>query len=413
MIARPSNRSSRSGLPARLPWIGLVPLLVLSLSGCDLLLGPDVPASVIHAPQWSVVEVGSGDVVGLDLALVPGGGPIASYIHGGQSVRVSRLEAGIWSHLDGPAFTGPADAATTHIAVSPAGDASVLYYSEGEVWLFPVASGAAGSIPMTSLSVSIRDNLYAPPARWTIESSDLAYGGDGRLRVVVRDADEDRIWLFREEDSGWSLGVVPSSTNVSGPAEIRVGATGNEHVVFQAGSQGYYFWWRSTDGWNERVRFVAGLPYLLRLRSDESSVLTSRRLDTLRIAEEQYNPSTDAYRWQVRDVVHDEHLYWHNNDLVLDESGLPTVIYILGPLVQDKYEVWITRLETDGSWATAPVAANLQYPSFDPFNVRMVREPSGRIHVLLSTGENGASSGGDDPQRYKLLHLQSDSPFGN
>ena len=333
MNARPSNRSPRSGLSARLPRIGLVPLLALSLSGCDWLLGPDVPASVIPAPQWSAVEVGSGEVAGLDMALVPGSGPIASYIHNGQGVRVSRLEAGIWSNLDGPTFAGPQDAAKTHIAVSLSGDTSVLYYSAEEVRLFPVAAGAAGSVPISSLTVSIRDNLYEPPARWAIESSGLAYGEDGRLRVLVRDADEPRIWMFREEDSGWSLGVVPSSTNVSGPTQIRVGATGNEHIVFQASGQGYYFWWRSTSGWMERVRFVAGLPYLLRLRPDESSVLTSRRLDTLRIAEEQYNPSTDAYRWQVRDVVYDEDLYWHNNDLVLDEDGLPTLIYILGPLV--------------------------------------------------------------------------------
>ena len=412
--AVPPRAGSHRHIPY--PLIGFAVLLAM-LSGCDLLLGPDPtdPGS-FQAPQWEVRVVTEGEISGLDLALLSDGSPVASYVHEAQVLRVSRLEGGEWISVDGPAsgaIEGGIGAISTHIAVAPDGSASVLYGTDSEVSIVQVDGAAGTPLSLASLQVAIRDTLYPPPATWTIESSTLAYGADGRLRVIARDADTSRLWLFREEAGGWTLGVVPFSTNVAGSVQLKVADSGNEHVLFQANSQGFYVWWRPSEKWSERLRFVAGLPYLLRLRADEASVLATRDKSRLQVAEEQYNPAVDRYRWEVREVVNDESLYWHNYDLVLDEMGFPTHIYILGPIRQDRYEVWITRLNMDGSWGKALVAANLQFPVFNPFNVRMVRGSSGRLHVLLTTGERATNSGGTNQWQYRLIHLQSDSPFGD
>jgi hypothetical protein len=392
-------------------------LMLAGLTSCDFLLGPDPSGpGTYQAPQWSVTVVAEGEISGLDMTLGPGDSPIASYVHEGQLLRMSSYADGEWTTVDGPpsgAIEGAIGAISTHIVASPDGRASILYGTESEVLVTTVDGAAGPPVSLSGLQVALRDSLYPTPTTWTIESSTLAYGPDGLLRIVARDASDRRLWLFREVPAGWTLGVVPFSDNVSGSAQLEVAQNGNEHVLFQANSQGYYFWWREVGGWTERLRFVAGLPYLLRLRSNEASVLALRSQNDLRVAEERYDPIVDGFWWEVRNVVSDQWLFWHNHDLVLDDTGFPTHVYILGPMLRDEYEVWITRLIEDGTWEKALVAANLQLPVFNPFYVRMVRASSGTLHILLTTGERSNTPGASGEWKYQLLHLESDIPFGD
>ncbi|MFC1544134.1 hypothetical protein ACFL4Y_02655 [Gemmatimonadota bacterium] len=386
------------------------------LSGCELLLGPgDSTSAAFSAPLWNVRTVIEGNISALDVALIPDVGPIASYVVDGTTLKISRLSDGEWENLDGPAFgplMGTGREITTHIAVSPVGGASVLYGTATEAMVLPVDSGPGIAFALDTLPATLLPPAETQPTAFSVESSSLAYGSDGRLRVMVRDADEERLWLFRQETDGWSLGPVPFSDGISGPSQLAVYGTSNEHAVFQAGNEGYYFWWRPGKGWQERVRFVAGLPFILRLRDNQASVLTTRDRYILQVAEEQYNPQTDEYRWVLRPVKESSDLYWHNYELVLDPAGFPTHAFILGPLRNDTYEIWVTRLLSDGSWQEARVTANLTLPTFNPFDVRMVREPGGRHHMLLTTGQTSSSVGGEVQVRQRLVHLESDSPFG-
>jgi hypothetical protein len=392
-------------------------LMLAGLSGCDFLLGPDPSGpGTYQAPQWSVHVVAEGEISGLDMTLGPGDVPIASYVHEGQLLRVSSYADGAWTTVDGPtsgAVEGAIGAISTHVVAAPDGRVSVLHGTASEVLVTTVGAAAGPAISLAGLQVALRDSIYPPPTTWSIESSTLAYGPDGLLRIVARDASDERLWLFREVAAGWTLGAVPFSDNVSGSTQLKVAESGNEHVLFQANSQGYYFWWRETEGWLERLRFVAGLPYLLRLRANEASVLALRSQNDLRVAEERYDPILDGYWWEVRNVVSDQWLFWHNHDLVLDETGFPTHVYILGPMLRDEYEIWVTRLLVDGTWEKALVAANLQLPVFNPFNVRMVRSTGGTLHIMLTTGEHSNAPGDSREWRHRLIHLESDTPFGD
>lgn len=394
------------------PWLGVL-LAATLLSGCDLLLGSDPKPVSIFTAQWEQSVVATGKISALDMAITNDGVVLASYIHEGTALRVSRLEGDAWVHLEGPVVSGTGSADYTHIAAGPGGDAALMYASGSDMHILSVGTSLTNELTLSTLEATMRGAYYPRPAAWTHESADLAYGTDGRIRAVLRDADVDRLWLFRQEGNGWSLGVVPGSQNVLGTTELMVGESGYEHVVFQANSQGHYYWRRPADGWMERLRIPDGLPYLLRLRSGDRSVLAMRQRYTIRVAEEVYDTAQGIYKWHVRSVVEDENLFWHNMDLVLDERGFPSLIYILYQDWDEQYQIWFIHLLDDGTWGRAQVAGNLRLPDFSPFNIRMVREASGRIHILLTGGHVAGVSGVNQQWDHHLMHIYSDTPLGD
>jgi|GEM_PF-1569567 len=392
-------------------WLGLL-LGILLPAGCDLLLGPDPKSVQQFTAQWEREAVAAGEIAGLDLAISDQGEILASYFYEDANIRVSRLEGGEWNHLEGPSVSSglPGD---THLATGPGGSAAVLYHSGSGTIILPVGTALGTSIALESLEASRRDTLYPRPQTWTYESADLAFGSDGRMHVVVRGEADDRLWLFRQEASGWSLGIVPNSQYVSKSIDLEVYGDDREHIVFQANNQGVYYWWRPDKGWEERLKIPDSLPYLLKLRQDELSVLVTRDRSIVHVAEEVYDSTGDRYYWRIRTVAEDELLFWHNMDLVLDENGFPSIIYILYQNWDDQYLIWFTQFETDGTWSKALVASNLRLPYFNPFDVRMVREASGRIHILLTTGEVSGISGVSQEREKRLIHLYSDNPLGD
>lgn len=388
-------------------------LLPLLSSGCGLLLGPDPKPVEQFTAHWEKMIVTSGEISGLDLAISEQGEILASYIHEGANIRVSRFSGGAWTHLDGPSVSGGSFTRKTHIAAGPGGNAALMFFSGSDMHVLPISTTFGNDLALSTLEVTRRDTLFPRPGEWAYESAGLAYGADGRIRAVVRGTAEERLWLFRQEDSGWSLGVVPNSHHVLGTIDLAVSGNGHEHIVFQANSQGLYYWWRPGKGWNERLKIPDSLPYLLRLRADELSVLATRDRFTIHVAEEVYDAVQERCFWLIRTVVEDDLLFWHNLDLVLDENGLPSLIYILYQDWDEQYQLWFTRFESDGTWTRALVASNLRLPYFSPFNVRLAQEASGRMHILLNTGEVVGVSGVGQQHEYQLLHLYSDNPLGN
>ncbi len=394
--------------------VRLIPIAALLLTaGCDLLLGPDPREVDQFAAHWQREIITTGRISGLDFAITDEGDLLTSYVYEESHVQVSRLNGSEWEHLEGPAISGSGTIARTRIASGPGGKAALLYYSGSDMEIIPIASSLGSSIPLATLESIRRDTLYPRPESWRYDSADIAFGSDGRIRAVVSDATDKRLWLFREENSGWSLGVVPNSAFAAGKVEIVVSPSGHEHVVYFANSQGFYYWWRPGEGWWERLKIPDSQPYFLRLRSDETSVLATRQLSRIRVAEEVYDPILDGSYWLIRTAVKNELLFWHNMDLVLDADGFPSLIYILYQDWDEQFQVWFTSLETDGTWRTTAVASNLRIPSFSPFNVRLAREASGRLHIILTTGAVTGVSGVNQEHAYQLMHLYSDNPHGD
>jgi hypothetical protein len=61
-------------------------------------------------------------------------------------------------------------------------------------------------------------------------------------------------------------------------------------------------------------------------------------------------------------------------------------------------------IDDKAAFALSLVAGNLTLPTFSPFNARMVRDPSGTVHVLLTTGVASGQSGGSTVWEYRLMH---------
>jgi hypothetical protein len=391
----------------------LIPVAALLLSaGCDILLGPDPEEARQFTAQWESEIITTGRISGLDLAISDNGDLLTSYVYEESSIRVSRLTGSGWEHLEGPAVSGSGTMARTHIASGPGGDAALLYYSGSDMEIIPVNADLGTPIPLGTLETTRRDTLYPRPEGWHYDSADITFGSDGQIRTVVNDATDGRLWLFRQEVSGWSLGIVPNSGSALGKVEIGMTQNGHEHVVFQANSQGFYYWWRPGHGWWERLRIPDSQPYFLRFRSDETSVLATRQLNRIRVAEEVYDSVLDASFWLIRTAVENELLFWHNMDLALDENGYPCLVYILYQDWDDQFQVWITSLEPDGTWSNSVVASNLRVPYFSPFDTRLERDASGRLHIILTTGAVTGVSGTSQEHSYQLVHLYSDNPHG-
>jgi len=393
--------------------VRLIPITALSLTaGCDLLLGADPKEVDQFTEHWQSEIITPGKISGLDFVISDEGDLLTSYVHDKSHIQVSRLDSDEWEHLEGPAISGSGTIARTRIASGPGGEAALLYYSGSDMEIIPIASSLGSSIPLLTLESSRRDTLYPRPESWRYESADIAFNPDGRIRAVVSDETDKRLWLFREDDSGWSLGIVPNSASADGKVELVVSPTGNEHVVYQANSQGYYYWWRPNEGWWERVKIPDSQPYLLRLRSDETSILATRQLNRIRLAEEGYDPVLDGPVWRLRTAVENELLFWHNMDLALDNNGFPSLIYVLYQDWDDQFQVKFTSMELDGTWSTSTVASNLRVPYFSPFNLRLARDASGRMHIILTTGAVSGVSGTGQEHAYQLIHLYSDNPHG-
>lgn len=408
---RSSGPTDREGAPAlagrRHIGRALLAAALLLTAGCDLLLGPEEAPLGIAGAGWSVTGVTSGSIAGLDVGVTESGTIHASYIHEGERLRVSSFEGGTWSHMEGPAVSGPEAERFSRVAVDPSGGGSVLYTDETTLLVADFDTGLGPGADLAAVEAVMRSGSGPRPSSWTHETSSTAYGSDGVLRVIARPLTQDGLWLFRRSAGGWDLGPVPGSDFIHGDSEIEVGEGSVEHVLFTANSLGRYYWWRPDEGWASRVEIPDGQPYVIQLDADGSSVLATRDLFSVRVAEETYDPQSGTYLWNVRTVVEDDYLFWHTLGLVLDDQGLPAVLYVLGPMQREEFEVWFSRL-TGSGWESSLVAGNLKLPVFNPLDVRMVRDQGGTIHVLL------AAEGpmGPDGSPYRLIHLRRDLEEG-
>jgi len=378
------------------------------LYGCDLLLGADpTPAGGTFA--WTTNVITTGEISGLDATVSPAGVPAVSYIHQEENIRISYQSGSDWTHVDGPVTIGPLTGESTRITTSTDGAMAVMYYSDSDLHLATVDPTFTPFGPLSELEADlIRGNR---PISWSHDSTQLAYNPDNRLHAVVRDVDAGRLWVFRETAAGWELDYIDGSLSTSGAVDLVIGPSGNEHIIFWTEGLGWYFRRRfHASRFEERLQIPDDPPYRIELRADESSVLAAHLRERIKVAEETFDSETGRYSWQAREVVSHEFLHWHNLDMILDDDGLPGILYILGPFWGENFEVWFTRLQTDGTWLRSIVARDLDLDTFNPFHVRLVREPSGRVHVFLTSGIVKGSSGGQPVLEHQLLDIWTDNP---
>jgi hypothetical protein len=69
-------------------------------------------------------------------------------------------------------------------------------------------------------------------------------------------------------------------------------------------------------------------------------------------------------------------------------------------------------MQSDGTWYRSVVARDLELDTFNPLTVRLVREPTGRAHIFLTSGRVTGSSGGLPILEHRLLDIWSDDPGG-
>ncbi len=392
--------------------LSAIAIVFLMLHGCDLLLGSD-PAPAGGTFTWTSNVITTGEISGLDAVVSPAGMPAVSYIHQDGSIRVSHRSGSEWVHVDGPQAFGPLAGEFTRITARTDGTMAVLYYSNSDLH---IATVGPAFTPLASLTVLEADLIRGNrPVTWSHESTQLAYGPDDLLRAVVRDVDAERLWMFNETAAGWELDYIDGSLSTSGPVDLVIGSTGNEHILFWADGLGWYFRRRfSATRFEERLQIPGDPPYRIGLRADESSVLAAHMHSSppprIKVAEESFDSQSGTYSWLAREVVNHEQLYWHNLDMILDDDGLPGILYILGPFWGENFEVWFTRLQTDGTWQSSIVARDLNLDTFNPFHVRLIREPSGRVHVFLTSGKVKGSSGGQPILEHRLLDIWTDDP---
>jgi len=388
----------------------LLPVALLLFNGCDLLLGSD-PEPIGGQFNWTSDVITTGEISGLDAAVSPSGSVSLSYIHNNTNVRTSFQSGDEWVHVDGPQVIGPLTAESTRITVRTDGTIAVMYYSDSDIHIATVDPAFTPFDPLTELDADLIRGTR--PATWSHDSIYLAYGPDDLLRAVVRDVDPQNLWMFRETSTGWELDYIDKSISTEGPIELVIGASGDEHIVFTATGIGWYFRRKANaTRWEERLQIPDDPPYRIGLRADESSVLATHLLYRIRVAEEIFNAVEGSYSWHAREVVDNENLHWHNLDMILDEKGFPGILYILGPYWGEYFEVWYAHLLIDGKWSRSIVARDLSLDTFNPFHVRLVREPAGRVHVILTSGKVIGSSGGLPIFEHHLLDIWTDDPDG-
>lgn len=388
----------------------VLPVILLLSSGCDLLLGSD-PAQVGDRFIWASDVITTGMISGLDATVSPSGTVAVSYIHDNTNVRISSRAGGEWVHVDGPQVTGSLTGESTRITSRADGTIAVMYYSDSDIHVATVDPAFTPFEPLAELGADLIRGTR--PATWSHDSTYLTYGPDDLLRAVIRDIDLQRLWMFRETTTGWELDYIDGSVSTTGPIDLVVAASGDEHIVFTATGIGWYFRRKANaTRWEERLQIPDDPPYHIGLRADESSVLATHLLYRIRVAEEVFDSESGTYSWYVREVIDNENLHWHNLDMVLDEDGLPGILYILGPYWGEYFEVWYTHLQNDGTWNRSIVARDLNLDTFNPFHVRLVREPAGRIHVILTSGKVIGSSGGLPILEHHLMDIWTDDPNG-
>ncbi len=388
-------------------WIAVPLFVVLSLSGCGLLLGPAPTSDRVSDISWFNEIIASGEISGLDAVIGSTGDVIASWIQDGTRLRISQQSGAGWKEYEGPSVTVSSAEAATHLAVDSDGTIAALFWNGSDMEI--ATWGTGGERHLALLTLEVETYGGERPSAWDPSSAALAFTSDGLLRAVVREAENDRLWLFLERLDGWILHPVEASEGIQSQIDMVMSAYDDVDLVFQATGGGVYYRWSESTGWTQRLDIPHSTPYLIRMRADGTSVLATRRLNKIYLAEERLSIEEGIPRWFLFEVVEHEDLYWRTIDLVLDDRGWPGVMHLLGPYRDRYFELWYSWLVGDGEWGRAQVATDLDLQNaFNPFNVRMVRDPEGRIHILLITGGVDASDTEQDPQLPRLLHLSSD-----
>ncbi len=380
---------------------------VLLLTGCDLLLGPAPASDSIRNLRWENEIVATGAVAGLDAAVSADGELVVSYIHEDSRLRISQHSGAGWKEYDGPTVAFAPGTATTHLAVGSNGEIAVLFWTGSDMEI--ATYGPDGERHLALLTLEAEEYGGARPTAWDPTAADLDFTSDDLLRAVVQEEVTGGLWLFLERSDRWILRPVAASDGVNNAIDMTVSPDDEVDLVFQAAGQGLYYRWQEGEGWIERLQIPNSLPYRLRLRDDGTSVLATRLLNRIYVAEEIWDEMDGAAKWYSRRVIEHEDLYWKKLDLVLDGNGYPGVMHLLGPYRDRYFEVWYSQLEADGTWSRAQVAGNLDIQNaFDPFDITMVRDPEDWIHILFVSG--GATAAGSNQTTVvpQLLHLSSD-----
>jgi hypothetical protein len=195
--------------------VGTATLLLLA-TGCDWLLGPLDEQDLRVGAGWSAVAIAEGPIHALDLTLDAQGRPAASYITEQGVVRISRLIADGWSHLDGPSIQLPSAGSMTRLVGTQEENLWVLYPSGDQMYLAAVAQSIAEGIALDTVPAEVSGG-YARPAAWMTESAALAWGSNDLLRVALRSRETpSRLWLFRFNGQSWTLESIPNSLNFTG-----------------------------------------------------------------------------------------------------------------------------------------------------------------------------------------------------
>jgi len=381
---------------------------ILALTGCDLLLGSAPEADLISNITWMNEVIASGDIDGIDAALGPSGDVVVSWIHDRNRLRTSQQSGSGWKEYEGPAVAvGPLDA-VTHLAVDGDGTIGVLFWTGSDMQISTFATGGERHFSLLTLEAVVYGG--GRPTAWDPSSAGLTFTGGGCLRAVVQEASSGRLWLFQEESDGsWNLRPVAASEGVINQIDLVTTPGDDLDVVFQAAGAGVYYRWSESTGWTQRLDIPYDPPYLIRMKADGTSVLATRHLNRIVLAEERLSSESGTPRWFLFEVIEHEDLYWKTLDMILDSQEWPGVIHLLGPYRDRYFELWYSYLVGDGTWGRAQVAANLDLENaFNPFQVRMVRDPEDRIHILLISGGIEESAGGGNDLQPRLLHLTSE-----
>lgn len=140
-------------------------------------------------------------------------------------------EGGVWTDeaID-IATLGLSSPYSPHIAITPGGDAMILFNGfrslpteQREIWAVDNGSGSWQGTPVRA------------PLDWNSHSVDLSIGPNGDVRAVV--SDSDALWLYSRDGPTWSPIVIatpPDGTDVVSDVSIALGADGANHVIYCA-----------------------------------------------------------------------------------------------------------------------------------------------------------------------------------
>ncbi|MCC6157678.1 MAG: hypothetical protein IT350_06460 [Deltaproteobacteria bacterium] len=138
-------------------------------------------------------------------------------------------DGGVWTDeaIDIAAF-GLSSPYSPHIAITPGGDATILFNGfrslpteQREMWAVDNGSGSWQGAP-------VRASLD-----WNSHSMDIATGPDGEVRAVVSDADE--LWIYSRDVGTWSsvvIAIPPDGTDVVSDVSVAVDGDGANHVIY-------------------------------------------------------------------------------------------------------------------------------------------------------------------------------------